>query len=65
MVPVWITVDIACGFPPGGSVVVGGLDGVFGVGNGSSIGGLHTIVTGIVGLGAVLWIGIHWESRLQ
>ena len=64
--PAWPAVEITCGCPrPGGAVVVGGLNGAFGVENGSIIGMLYTIVTGSVELGDVLWIGRRWGSRLQ
>ena len=51
---VWLAVEVACGFPPGGAVVVVWLDGELRVWNSSSIGVLYTITTGSVGLGAVL-----------
>ena len=50
---------------PCGVFVVNGLDGSFGVGNGSSIDVLSLIATGSVELRDLLWIGKRWVSRLQ
>ena len=60
----WLAVDVFYGWFPGGSFVMDGLNGVFVVGNGSSIGVLNMLATGSVGLGAVLWIGRCWGPRL-
>lgn len=56
--PLWLGVEIGCGWPPGG-VVSGGDFAAYGVGGMTGV--VYTVVTGSVGLGSIMWISNGWR----